>query len=395
MNAVSLISWIALLGYLVGAAALVIVLSVFNGFGELFGSLYANFDADLKVVPASGKYFQAETIPFQTVQQIEGIHSAHFVIEENALFRYGSKQSIGAIRAIDNHYLKDASLDTNIVRGDALVQIGDSNFAIAGIGLSYQLGIDPADPFQLLGVFLPRKGTVNLYNPSSAFAESYLQVAGIFSVQDEVDAKYVLLPLKMVQEQMGLTDGFTAYEVRVHPGQDIAAIKLQIESLLGSSFEVKDRYEQRASFYQIMQSEKTISYFILVFILFIAAFNTIGTLYMMVLEKNKDLRVLNALGMRKIEAFSVFFYESILLAFVGGFTGIVIGALVVLAQQEFEWITLHESANFMLHAYPVKLLFSDMLKVFFTLLVLGAVAGVYPAFSAYRQMNKTPRLTEH
>ena len=150
MNAVSLISWIALLGYLVGAAALVIVLSVFNGFGELFGSLYANFDADLKIVPTSGKYFDAVKIPFQSLQQLEGIRSVNFVIEENALFRYGNKQAIGTIRAIDNHYLVDASLDTNIVRGEAYVQIGDSNFAIAGIGLSYQLGIDPANPFQLL-----------------------------------------------------------------------------------------------------------------------------------------------------------------------------------------------------------------------------------------------------
>ena len=395
MNAVSLISWIALLGYLVGAAALVIVLSVFNGFGELFGSLYANFDADLKIVPTSGKYFDAVKIPFQSLQQLEGIRSVNFVIEENALFRYGNKQAIGTIRAIDNHYLVDASLDTNIVRGEAYVQIGDSNFAIAGIGLSYQLGIDPANPFQLLGIFLPRKGTVNLLNPNSAFAESYLQVAGIFSVQDEVDAKYVLLPIKLVQEQMGLTDGFTACELRVQPGQDIETLKLQLKTRLGDSFEVKDRYEQRASFYQIMQSEKTISYFILVFILFIAAFNTIGTLYMMVLEKTKDLKVLNALGMKRNQAFLVFFYESVLLAFVGGFAGIVIGAAIVFAQQEFEWITLHESANFMLHAYPVKLFLTDLVKVFLTLIILGAMAGIYPAYTAYRQMKKIPRLTEN
>lgn len=394
-NAVSLISWIALLGYLVGAAALVIVLSVFNGFGELFGSLYANFDADLKIVPATGKYFQVEKFPFQTIQQLAGVRAANFVIEENALFRYGNKQAIGTIRAIDNHYLQDASLDTNVVRGDALVQSGDSNLALTGVGLSYQLDIDPADPFQPLGVFLPRKGTVNMLNPSSAFAEAYLPVAGIFSVQDEVDAKYVLLPISMVQEQMGLTDGYTALEIRVHPSQNIEVLKAELKAILGEQFEVKDRYEQRASFYQIMQSEKTISYCILVFILFIAAFNTIGTLYMMVLEKNKDLKVLNALGLKRKQAFLVFFYESILLAFVGGLAGIVIGAAIVLGQQEFDWISLQESANFMLHAYPVKLLPTDLFKVFGTLIALGGIAGIYPAISAYQQMKKVIRLTEN
>jgi ABC-type lipoprotein release transport system permease subunit len=394
-NAVSLISWIALLGYTVGAAALVIVLSVFNGFGNLFGSLYANFDADLKIVPVSGKYFQSALLPLQKIKGIEGIRSLNFVIEENALFRYGNKQAIGTIRAIDNAYLKDASLDTNMVRGEALVQAGDSNFAIVGIGLSYQLGVDPADPFQLFGVFLPRKGTVNLYNPSSAFADAYVPVAGIFSVQDEVDAKFALLPLKLVQEQMGLTDGYTACEIRIKPDADIKNIKSTLKSNLGDQFEVKDRFEQRASFYQIMQSEKTISYFILVFILFIAAFNTIGTLYMMVLEKKKDLNVLNALGLKKSQAFLVFFYESILLAFVGGMAGILMGSLVVLGQQEFGWIALHESENFILHSYPVQLLWVDLWNVFFTLFILGAIAGIYPAYKASQQMKKVFRLNEN
>jgi lipoprotein-releasing system permease protein len=394
-NAVSLISWIALLGYSIGAAALIIVLSVFNGFGNLFGSLYANFDADLKVVPASGKYLIIDSLTIKKIESSEGIRAVNFVIEENALFRYGNKQAIGTIRAIDNRYLQNAYLDTNIVRGEALVQAGDSSFAIVGIGLSYQLGVDPADPFQLFGVFLPRKGTVNLINPNAAFAESHLPVAGIFSVQDEVDGKFVMLPLKLVQEQMGLTDGFTAYELRTKPGADIKAIKAELKSLLGEKFEVKDRFEQRASFYQIMQSEKTISYFILVFILFIAAFNTIGTLYMMVLEKNKDLNVLNALGLKKRQAFLVFFYESILLAFVGGMAGILLGSLVVIGQQKFGWIELHESENFLLHTYPVQLLWADLIKVFITLLTLGSIAGLYPAFRASQQMKRVARLNEN
>ncbi len=381
-NAVSLISWISLAGYLVGAAALVIVLSVFNGFGTLFGTMYAHFDADLKITPAKGKSFVPSEIAFEKIKAIPGISSAEWVIEENVLLRYNNKQGIGTIRAVSENYIQNSHLDTNILRGVTYLQAGDTNFAMAGLGLSYQLGIDPDDQFHYLGIYLPRKGEVNMLNPDGAFAKGVIAPSAIFSVQEEVDAKYVLVPLRFAQQNLERGNEFSSIEIRLLPKSNSDEIREEIQEICGTNFEVKNRFEQRASFYKIMQSEKTISYVILVFILLIAAFNTIGSLYMLVLEKKADLIILKGMGFGPQTAFRLFLFESLLIAVVGGLGGIILGASFVLGQENFGWVALQNAESFVVQAYPVKLEIMDLINVFITLLVLGLVTAIYPASKA-------------
>lgn len=384
-NAVSLISWISLSGYLVGAAALLIVLSVFNGFGDLFGKMYAHFDADIRIQAAEGKVFAAGSINPNSFQGIEGIANAEFLLEENVLLRYNNRQGIATIRAVSANYIQHAHLDTNILRGEPLLESGDTFFAMIGMGIAYQLGIDPADPYLKLGIFMPRDGEIQVTNPDGAFAKAYINPSAIFSVQEEVDNKFLLIPYRFASENLERGNVYSACDIRLKSGSNMNQVQEQLQEKLGNDFVVLNRFEQRASFYKIMQSEKIISYFILVFILLIAAFNTIGSLYMLVLEKRQDLSILSGMGFKSRQLFSLFVWEGLIIAIIGGLSGILLGLFVVWGQSHYGWVGLQNAESFIISAYPVKLIWTDVVAVFFTLLVLGVITAVYPALRAARQ----------
>lgn len=382
-NAVSLISYISLLGYAVGAAALLIVLSVFNGFEGLFTQLFTNFDADLKLTPASGKYIHIKDLPINQIKAINGIKGFTQVWEENALLRYNGKQTIATIKGVDNQYLTLNSLDSNLRYGELVLSLGnDTSFALVGNGIAYQLGVDPGDQFNYLGFYLPKKGKVDMLNPSDAFAHGLIFPAGVFSIQEEVDNKYVLAPLSYIFKLIDDTSQLSALEIKLHPNANLELVRTELINLLGDNYQIKDRFEQRESFFKVMQSEKTISYFILVFILLIAAFNTIGSLYMLVIEKRKDIEVLASMGLKHSSAGLIFVYQSLFIAISGGLIGVALGLAVCYGQQHFEWVALQTSGNTMISAYPVLVKFSDALKVFFTLLGMGILTSLYPAYKA-------------
>jgi ABC-type lipoprotein release transport system permease subunit len=382
MNAISLISYISLLGYAVGAAALLIILSVFNGFEGLFTKMYSNFDADFQVLPASGKEISIKNLPINRIKQEDWLRGLTCVWEENALLRYNGKQTIATIKAVDDNYLLVNPLDTHIIRGDMILSHGDTNFALVGEGIGYQLGIDPDDQFRYLGIYLPKKGKVDMLDPQGAFAHGVIFPVGVFSVQEEVDNKYVLMPLSYVFSQLEDSSSISLVEIRMKAGYDSDVCKEKLQELLGNAFIVKNRFEQRETFFKVMQSEKSISYFILVFILLIAAFNTIGSLYMVVIEKRKDLRVLATMGLTANKTAYIFITQSLLIAVVGGLVGLVLGYLICIGQQEFQWVALQSSGDTVISAYPVKVKNGDLLKVFFTLLAMGLITSLYPAWKA-------------
>lgn len=381
-NIISLISYISLLGYTVGAAALLIILSVFNGFEGLFTKMYSNFDADLQVVPASGKSILVRDIPINKIKELSWLKGVTAVWEENALLRYNGKQTIATIKAVDQNYLKVNPLDSQLVRGALLLQSGDTSFAVVGEGIGYQLGIDPDDQFKYLGVYLPKKGKVDLLDPNGAFAHGLVFPIGVIAVQEEVDNKYVLLPLSYVHSQLEDSSSISTLEIRIKPGIHMNDARDELKELLGPGFAVKNRYEQRASFFKVMQSEKSISYFILVFILLIAAFNTIGSIYMLVIEKKRDLHVFSTMGLSANQAGSVFIYQSLLIAVAGGLSGLALGLLICYGQLHYSWVALQTNGSTMVSAYPVLVKYADVVKVFFTLLGMGVFTSLYPAWKA-------------
>lgn len=382
LQASHIITYISLAGYIVGAAALVIVLSVFNGFELLFSGMFTNFDADLKVSPKNGKYFNLQSIPESTFKNLADVASFSYVIEENALLHYSDKQTIATIKAVDENYLNTIAIEDNIIDGIALLQEGDTNYAVIGRYLAYQLSIDPGDQFNILGIYVPKPGKIDLLNPEQAFARGFIMPAGTFSIQDEIDGKYVLVPLRFFNKLMEKNGQATAIEIKLKNTNNQDKVANELTKLLGNNFNILNRYQQHESFYKVMKSEKAISFIILVFILIVAAFNTLGSLYMLVMEKKRDLFILKSMGITPNTAFNIFLLQGILVALVGGFIGISVGALVCWVQQVFEPIVLHTNASYQIQAYPVKLLYSDLLYVAITIAILGIITAIYPAVKA-------------
>jgi lipoprotein-releasing system permease protein len=381
-NLITILSGISLLGYIVGAAALIVVLSVFNGFEGLFMGMYNNFDADLQVSASVGKTFEARQIDPKKIAAIPGIDKVSYVLEENVLLMYGDKQNLATVKGVDKNFISLTGMDSSIVAGTLLLQSGDTNFAVVGQGVAYQLSVDPYDVFEGLQIYVPNREEVDILNPEGAFSRSAILPVGVFSVQEEVDNKYVIVPLRFLHKLLNRADEYSSIEIKLAKDASSSKVKRQLEELCGEGFTIKNRFEQREAFYKVMKSEKLISYFILFFILLIAAGNTIGSLYILVIEKKKDLGILAALGFTAYQARSVFTWQGLIMAFTGAIIGVIAGVALCYFQHEFGFIKLDQTASFMFNAYPVEVRWEDVIVVFATVLFLGLLTSIYPAHKA-------------
>jgi ABC-type lipoprotein release transport system permease subunit len=381
-NLITIISGISLLGYMVGAAALLIVLSVFNGFEGLFISMYNKFDADIKVTATKGKVFDVSTANIPSIQKIEGVWKISEVLEENVLLKYGERQNLATVKGVDENYTYVTDLDSSIVAGISLLQIGDTNFAIVGQGIAYQLSIDPNDVFYRLNIFIPKRGVTDVLNPENSFSKAAISPVGIFSVQEEVDNKYVIVPLRFLRNLLDRKAEVSSLDIRLNKDANLEDVKEKISAQLGENFIVQNRFEQRDAFFKVMQSEKAVSYMILLFILFVAASNTIGSLYILVMEKKRDLHILSSLGLSKQQAALIFKYEGLMIALVGGIIGLLLGAVLCLAQEKFGFVKIEGAESFTMDHYPIKLKMMDILLVFITVVFLGWLTSLYPAKKA-------------
>ncbi len=378
-NLITVLSGISLLGYFVGAAALILVLSVFNGFEQLFQNMYNNFDPEIRIVPATGKVFKPEAV-LKIIKSTDGIEKYALILEENVLLKYGDRQNIATIKGVDENYIGITSLDSCLVAGDLMLEYGDTNLALVGQGIAWQLGVDPQDLFQRMVVFVPRRGETDVLNPEGSFIKMPILPAGIFSVQEEVDNKYVLVPLRFLRPLLERETEVSAIEIKLKPGNN--HVKEDLEAALGNDLKVLNRFEQREGFYKVLKSEKLISYIILFFILLIATSNSIGSLYILVMEKKRDIGMLAALGLEKKYISSVFTWNSIFIAITGGLSGIVTGIVLCLLQYQYGFIKLAQGSEMMSAAYPVQLHLTDIGLVAITIVFIGYITSIYPAAKA-------------
>ena len=386
-NIITLISGISLLGYVVGAAALIIVLSVFNGFENLFSTLYSQFDADIQITSTVGKSFPTSQLNIAQIKNIDGVTYVNYVIEENVLARYNGKQVLATVKGVDEKYLDAVHLDTNLISGALLLQEGDTNFALIGQGLAYQLGVQPDDQFNFLTIYVPAKGEIDLLNAENAFKRNPIFPIGVLGIQEEVDSKYIIVPLRFIEPLLEKKNQVSSIEIRLRKDASIDKIKKQIEDIAGSSFSIKNRFQQRDSFYKVMKSEKFISFMILLFIMMVAAFNTVGSLYMLVIEKKKDLKIFASMGLTANQARKIFMFEGVILAIFGGLVGIILGGLICWLQQEYSIINFSSSEGFIIDSYPVRIKAADFLYVFLTIVGLGFITSLYPAYKAKQMIQ--------
>jgi len=382
---INIISGISVAGVTIGTMALIVVLSVFNGFETLVISLFNSFDPPVKVSPVSGKTFDSKTYPWAQISTIPGIKAQTAVIEEKALLRYGSAQFLVSLKGVDSTYLSWTGLDSMMTAGSLILEFKGQPFAVVGQGVAYYLGVNTDDYGSYIEAFAPRRTGKLGSSPDQAFNRLDIRPSGVFSIQQDFDTKYVIVPISFARELFEYTSEITSVEIALAENADVESIPDLIKQKLGPKYLVQNRFQQQETLYRIMQSEKWAIFLILSFILLIATFNVIGSLSMLILDKKKDIAILHSLGADNRLIRKIFMTEGLLVSLSGAIAGIFLGTAICLLQQHFGLIKINaEGGSFLISAYPVLMKWTDFLFVFITVSLIGLLAAWIPVRSIGR-----------
>ena len=396
-NAINIIAWISILAIVVGTAALILVLSVFNGFEGLVKSLYSSFYPDLKITPESGKQITLTEQQLQKIRSIKGVKDVSLVVEERALLQKRYRdfaneemdtvefQSIAYLKGVDDSYSKVTNVPEFVVQGEFNLGTADDPRLVLGYGIENTLHTDSDRESFPISIYLPRKGDIDIANPLQSLSTGTAFSSGAFVIQQDFDNKYVITNLSFLKQILGMEkDAYGGAEIAVQPDTDLEVVQQDLKTLLGQGYAIRNRFEQNMSLYSVMQLEKWIIYGILSLILVVAAFNMIGALTMLVLEKKQDISVLHALGADKSFIQKIFLTEGLLLALIGGGSGMLLAFIIGFLQMKFHLIPL-EGNSFLIDHFPVKMIFTDFLLVAATVMVIAFVAAWFPARKAAKQ----------
>ncbi|MGL5731922.1 MAG: FtsX-like permease family protein, partial [Bacteroidales bacterium] len=375
-SAINIISFICVCGVALTSMALITTMSVFNGFQDLVSSLYSNFDPQIKIKSAKGKTFHVGESKFIHLRNNKDIAVFTEVLEENALFSHKDRQVAARIKGVADNFEQLTSIDSILVNGEFVLSDSIANYTSVGIGLATQLGIN-AGFVRPITVYAPMRGVkVNLSNPSNAFKEDWLFISSVFSInQPQYDDQMLITSLDFARNLFQYDDEVTAIELKLKDGVNADKFISNLKHELGADFLVLNRYEQQADSFRMMQIEKWVTFLIMSFILLIAAFNIIGSLSMLMIEKQSDMLTLRNLGASRELICKIFLLEGWLISGFGAVCGILIGVFICLIQQHFGLLTLGNSGMFIVDAYPVKLEFIDVFAVLIIVTVVGFITA--------------------
>ena len=375
-NVINIISMISVVGIAVGTLALVVVLSVYNGFDDLVKTLHVAFDADLQITPAEGKVFSPNTAVFNELRSFPEVASFCEVLEENVLLQYGDKQDIVTLKGVDSVFEAITPIKKNMYAGEFSLHNGEINQAVLGctIAAKLRIGIYFMDPLE---VYIPkREGNFNILSPAEALNYDFLYPAGIFAMEQSFDSRYVFVPITFMRGLLNYADEVSAVEIRLQPDVNEQQMMKQVQQLLGDSFVVKDRYRQNESIYVMMMSEKSMIYAILLFIVIIISCNVLGSLTMLIIEKKDDVATLKSMGANDRLIGRIFLLEGWMISLFGVICGIAGGLLLCYLQQRFGLLTV--AGSLLVDAYPVHVLWTDVLLVAISVAAIGFVAASLP-----------------
>lgn len=367
-------------GVMISAAALIIVLSVYNGFEGLVLSLFNRFNPEILIEPSKGKTFYLKDFPNDQLRSLDGIQFLEPVLEENVLIRYKEKQSIVRMKGVGSNYTTMNRLDTAVVQGDFLLGKSRLNYAVLGYGVAYNLQVQLSDFQTPLHFYLPDKTKKLSSGLQNNFKTARLFPSGFFSLRQDYDEKYVFVPLHFARNLLDLPLSVSSIEIGLYTNFHPEDVKPQIEALLGNDFIVKTRKEQQSFLLKMMRSERWAIFLILGFILLIAAFNVIGSLSMLIIDKTKDIFTLHALGANRPFILSIFAWEGILISLAGGLFGLFVGGLIAWLQQTYGFIGLGGNGSFVVEAYPVQIKAIDFLLVMAIVIITSFFSVIYPLF---------------
>jgi len=383
-NAINIISGISVFGITVGVAALVIILSVFNGFGDLLGSLFDRFNPDVKITAKEGKVFTPEVLKLSQLRALESVDYFSETLEEKAMFEYGKNTDFGVIKGVDEWFDEVTAIDTTVRRGRYRLREDGRNFAVLGFGMEQKLSASLNDLVASINVYMPKRKASNSLM-EQPFKKRPINFGGTFLVQQsDFDEHYVVVPLDFARELLSYDTEVSSIEIKLNPDADTRTAIADIRTIMGDRFEVKDRYEQNAAFFKIMNIEKWIAYVILSFTLILVAFNMVGSLWMLVIDKKQDIAILKSMGATATMVRNIFLSEGVLLSLLGIFIGFAIAITACVLQQQFGFITLQGGDAFLIEAYPVEMQLWDFIIVFITVLLIGTLAALLPAMRASR-----------
>jgi lipoprotein-releasing system permease protein len=390
-HAINVISGISVCGVMISTAALVCVLSVFNGFQGLVAGLFTAFDPELKVVPVKGKFVAADEPELEALKKCTCLDAFSEVVEDVALVVANNQQVMVRVKGVDDNFTKLVDIKS-ILYGNGTFKLHSegNEYGVFGLGVLDMLGLR-TDFVVPVDVYAPRKGAkINLANPNEDFNnEALLSPKVGFMVKQDYDSQYVITSIAFARRLFERQGYVSALELKVADGVDVADAKKEVEAVLGDKYRVLDRYEQQSDTYRIMEIEKLVSYIFLTFILAVACFNIIGSLSMLIIDKKKDVQTLRSLGATDRQVSDIFMMEGCLIAAIGAAGGTVLGLLACILQQEFGLISFGTSeGSYIIDAYPVEVELADIVLVFFTVIVVGVLSVWYPARYLSRKFTK-------
>ncbi len=384
-NAINIIAWVTTVVIAFATCCQLLVLSVFNGFEGLVKSLYSSFYSDMRIIPAAGKTFKLTNAQLDSIGRMPFNGGMALIAEEKALLQNGEQQTVVSLKGVDKNYENISGVSLNISAGNFDIGSIDTPKLVVGYGVQNAASINMSDayPASIVTLILPKKNLNAM--AADAMSEGFATAAGVFTIQQEIDNQYALTNIDFVKQQMGFgADEFSAAEIKFAAKKEEETAQKMLQQYLGPTFKVQTRYEQNANLYSTMRLEKWAIYAVLTLILIIAAFNMVSALTMLVLEKRKDISILQSMGTSKAGIRKIFLTEGLLLGIIGAASGIVLALIICLLQIKFHLIKI-SGGSFLIDYFPVKLIGTDFLMVAATAVSIAFLASWFPANKAAKQ----------
>ena len=385
-NVINIISAISAIGMAIGTAALIIILSVYNGFDSLIRSMMSNVEPDLLITPATGKVFIPEGETYDWIYEQPTVKSMCCVLQEQVFINYDGKQGIAKAKGVDWVYEDETSLRDHITDGEFKLHKGDIALAVVGAGLAYDMQINPRFLSPIEIYFPSRTRKISLANPASSIEGIRVWPSGLFSVNTDVDKELIILPINKMQELLEYENEVSGVEIRLietADSKELKRLQKEISEKLGPEFRVKDRFQQNESLYKMMKYEKAAIFMILIFVIIIIAFNIFGSLSMLIIEKRHDIETLKSLGATERLIKKIFILEGWMISLSGMAAGLLIGITFSLLQQWLGFIKM--PGHFVVHAYPVILSWSDVALTAAGVATIGYLIALIPANTLSRR----------
>lgn len=386
-NAVNYISWITTLGFVVGSFALIVILSTLNGFEGLILSMYSKYDPDFRVEAALGRTLDDTPELQQVLQNTPGLLYLSPIIENQAVIKHYDHQTAVYVKGVPANYFEKTGIEDFVLEGQPFLSEGEVPQIIIGAGIDFKLQTRVTGPQSIATIYVPRKGNYAISDPNLVKSQ-VVKPSGVLFLDDQINQKYVFVPLDFARDLFEYNTERTSYELRVEPRYLARAERYLSEALEPLGMISKNRLEQQASLYKMFKSEKWVTYALLTFVLLLASFNVTGSITMLVVEKQKDIHTFKVLGAQPAFIRKIFFFQGLLMSAFGSLLGLTLGVILVVLQQHYSLILMRGA---IVESYPVALHFSDILLIFVTTLCLGILTSAYPSYQSVRESQPAAR----